>query len=192
MREIARMIVVLSLISAVSGLLLAAVKTATRERIEEQELFYVKGPALEAVLPAHDNDPIKDRKRVSLPGGVELLVFPARTGGALTAVAFETSAQGYGGPYGLMVGFAANAEQLTGVAVTTHKETPGVGTRTMQPAFTRQFRDHPFSGLALKSAGGTIDAVSGATVSSTAAAAAAGQALALFTSGRPAILGAFQ
>lgn len=192
MREIVRMIVVLSCISAVSGLMLATVKTATKARIEEQELFYVKGPALDAVLPAHDNDPITDRKFVPLPDGKSLLVFPARAGGKLEAVAFEAAAQGFGGLYSLMVGFDAAAERLTGVAVTTHKETPGVGSRTALPAFTRQFRDHPFSGLTLKSAGGTIDAVSGATVSSTAAVTAAGQALALFTADRQAILGAFE
>ncbi len=45
MKEMLRMILVLSLICGLSGLTLATVRQATSERIEEQVLTYVQGPA---------------------------------------------------------------------------------------------------------------------------------------------------
>ena len=55
-----------------------------------------------------------------------------------------------------------------GIGITTMKETPGIGTNVAEPAFTNQFRglDLP---VGLSSQGGNVDAVSGATVSSTGA-----------------------
>lgn len=190
MREMIRMIVVLSVICAASGLALAGIKAWTAPYIELAELTNVKGPALAGVFGATDNDPIADRQTVSLLDGQALLVFPARKDGALAAVAFETFAGGYGGDIGVMVGFDTSGSRIKGIGITTHKETPGVGSRTTLPAFTSQFRDHPFGPVALKSGGGDIDAVSGATISSTAVSAAVDKAVRLFGDNREAILSA--
>lgn len=167
MREALKMILVLSLISAGAGALLATVKQFTQPKIEEQVLTYVQGPALASVLPEHDNDPIRERATVVGANGDHVTVFPAREGGELSGVAFEVFGKGYGGEIGVMVGFDAREDRLTGIGVTTHKETPGVGSRVALDSFTGQFVRHPFSGLSLKAEGGDIAAVSGATISST-------------------------
>ena len=191
MREILSMIVVLSVFCGASGWILASLKQYTAPLIEEQELFHVKGPALRHAFGSFDNDPIKERRRVALPDGGSLLVFPAQKDGKLAAVAFERFGDGYGGPLGVMVGFDLSRDALTGIGITTHRETPGVGSRVTSEGFLVQFAGHPFAKLGLKAAGGDIDAVSGATASSTAAGKAVAQALELWGAARPEIEKAF-
>ena len=61
MREMIKMVVVLTVLSTVSGGLLAAVKSGTQERIENQVLNFVKGPAIRSIMEGATNDPINDR-----------------------------------------------------------------------------------------------------------------------------------
>ncbi len=191
MREIAAMLVVLSAICGASGWILASLREYAAPLIEEQELVHVKGPALRHAFGAFDNDPVRERRRVALPDGGTLLVFPARKGGRLSAVAFERFGEGYGGPLGVMVGFDLSRDALSGIGITTHRETPGVGSRVTSEGFLVQFQGHPFAKLGLKAAGGDIDAVSGATTSSTAASRAVAEALRLWGGIRPEIEKAF-
>jgi electron transport complex protein RnfG len=182
MREMVSMVVVLALICGLSALVLATLKQATANRIEEQVLTYVQGPALEQVLPGHDNDPIAQRKKFRLPGReLPVTVFPARKDGELVAVALETMGKGYAGDIGVMVGFDMGDDTLTGIGITTMKETPGVGTAVAKHGFTGQFRDHPLQNLQLAANGGSIDAVSGATYSSQGAMEAVRKAADLYT-----------
>jgi len=190
MKEILHMIVVLSLICGVSGFSLATLKEATRERIEGQVLTYVQGPALLAVVGDHDNDPIAERKALE-EGGQKALVFPVRRGGELVGVALEAFAPGYSGNVGVMVGFNLADDTLMGVGVTTQTETPGLGTRVTEPGFTAQFQGHALGNLALKSQGGDIDGVSGATFSSTGASNAVANAAKAYEALKPAIIKAF-
>ena len=64
-----------------------------------------------------------------------------------------------------MVGIDVNNDTLVSIDITTHKETPGLGSRVSEESFTKQFKGKPYA-VALKSQGGEIDAISGATVSS--------------------------
>ena len=156
MKSIIRMIAVLSLLCALSGFVLSYLKITTAPRIEEQVLNYVQGPALTLVFPDAENSPLVERHTFTLDGR-DIIVFPAKKDGKLYGVALENSATGPPPPPRVMVGF-----------VTTMKETPGIGTNVAEPAFTNQFRglDLP---VGLSSQGGNVDAVSGATVSSTGA-----------------------
>ncbi len=165
MREIASMIIVLSLICAISGFMLSFLKENTAGDIEKQVLTYVQGPALKTVLTDYDNDPIADRKKFTIDGQ-EMMIFPAKKGGQLKQVAMETFGKGYGGDIGVIVGFNTADDTLAGIGITTLKETPGLGTRITEPKYTRQFRGKGLDGIELKSKGGPIDGVSGATFSS--------------------------
>ncbi|MUM77037.1 FMN-binding protein [Pseudodesulfovibrio sp. F-1] len=176
MREALRMILVLSLICGLSGLTLAAVRQATGPRIEEQVLTFVQGPALQQIFTAADNHPVQDRVAVDLEGET-VTVFPAMVDGRLTGVAFETFGRGYGGDIGVMVGFLVADDSLAGIGITTHKETPGLGSRVVEPEFREQFARRPGHDLALHSQGGDIAAVAGATFSSTATVAAINEAI---------------
>lgn len=186
MRDLIRMVVVLTAICGTSGLVLSYVNEATREPREYQLLKYVKGPSLNAVLPeGYENDPITDKIVVAVGTDdkgkpVEKTVFPAKKGDEIIALAYDAEATGYHGTVSVMVGFAPDG-RITGMSVMTHTETPGLGARITESAFTDQFKglEGPDQ-LKLSSEGGAIDGISGATISSAAALTAVKQAVELF------------
>jgi electron transport complex protein RnfG len=153
--------------SSVAGLVLAAVKSGTQERIELQQLKYVKGPAILQILDGCSNDPLKDRFKIK-DGDVERSFFVGVFDGKPDVVAFETSGGGFGGDIGVMTAVNLDTDKLVGVGVTTHSETPGVGSRTKtDPSFSKQFKGLPIkANFKIKGDGGDVDALSGATVSS--------------------------
>ena len=137
-----------------------------------------------------DNSPIAERRKFTL-NGAEVTVFPGKKNGELVAVALEDFGKGFGGDVGVMVGYDVNRDTLTGIGITTMKETPGLGTRVADPAFTGQFTGKT-AGARLKSQGGDIDAVSGATVSSTGVMTALGNAAKVYAALKPKIVKAWQ
>jgi len=179
MKEMIKMVLVLSLFCGLSGLTLATVRQATSERIEEQVMTYVQGPALAQIFTGYDNNPVKDRKTFDLPDG-PVTVFPALKDGKLMGVAFETFGKGFGGPVGIMVGFNTDGTKLAGIGTTTLKETPGLGMRLVEPEYRDQFRGHTTKSVALTKNGGDIAAIAGATISSTGSVAAVNQAIRIF------------
>ncbi|WP_207259627.1 RnfABCDGE type electron transport complex subunit G [Desulfovibrio sp. Huiquan2017] len=179
MKEMIKMVLVLSLICGLSGLTLATVRQSTSARIEEQVMTYVQGPALSQIFTGYDNNPIKDRKTFDLPDG-PVTVFPAMKNGKLLGVAFETFGKGFGGPVGIMVGFNIDGTTLAGIGTTTLKETPGLGMRLVEPEYRDQFRGHTTKSVALTKDGGDIAAIAGATISSTGSVAAVNEAIGIF------------
>ncbi len=168
MRELYRMVIVMTLLSALSGGLLAGVRMATSARIEEQKLEFVKGPAIKRLLAGAQKDPIAARFAVK-DGGAETLVFPGLKGSKPFAVALESFGKGYGKtPLGVMVAINTDSDAIAGIAVTTHSETPGLGARAQSdPSFAKGF-----AGLSakepvhVKADGGKVDALSGASITS--------------------------
>ena len=174
MREMIKMVVVLTILSFFSGGVLAYIRNNTQERIENQVLEFVKGPAIRAIFEGAGNNPVADRFTLK-DGDVEITFFVGVFDGEPRGVAFETSGKGYGGDVGLMVGIDVKDNQLMGVSVTTHGETPGMGAKAKSdPSFAAQFK-----GLALEQPvavtqdGGSISAISGATITSRAVSSAA-------------------
>ena len=179
MREMLKMVLVLSLICGLSGLTLATVREATKEKIEEQVLTYVQGPAISQVFTEYDNNPVKDRKTFDLADG-PITVFPAMSNGKLTGVAFERFGTGYGGPVGVMVGISIDGSRISGIGITTMKETPGLGARASEAEFRDQFQQHSTDSFALARNGGQIQAIAGATITSTATISAVNEAITIF------------
>ena len=165
MKSIIKMVSVLSVLSAVAGFVLSYLKISTVTPIENQLLTYVQGPAILNVFKDVDNEPIRERKSFAVGDGKNINVFPAIKDGKLFGVAIEGFGQGFGGDIGVMVGFNVNDDTLVNIDITTHKETPGLGSRVSEDSFKKQFIGKPYA-VALKSQGGEIDAISGATVSS--------------------------
>lgn len=188
MLEMLRMIIVLSLLCGLSGFGLASLKDFTEPIIEEQVLSYVQAPALMTALPAHDNDPVKDRKAFEVDG-TTVVVFPAMQGGKLVGVALETFAGGYGGPIGIITAFDVTADTIAGIGTTTLKETPGLGMRLVEPAFTEQFRDHALDKINLTANGGKIETIAGATISSNGAVMAVQKAVDTYRALKETLLG---
>ncbi len=188
MREMIQMVVVLTVLSCVSGGLLAYVKDGTKDKIEYQQLTFVKGPAIRAILKGAANDPITDRFKLT-DGDAERSFFVGVFDGKPQRVAFESSGKGYGGDIGVMIGVNLEDDKIVGVGVTTHSETPGLGSRAKtDPAFTAQFSAKPLKEtFKVKGDGGQVDALSGATLTSRGVAAALTDAAEVYTKLKPQI-----
>ncbi|HKK90743.1 MAG TPA: RnfABCDGE type electron transport complex subunit G [Desulfobacteraceae bacterium] len=188
MREMISMVVVLTVLSAFAGGLLAAVKSGTEKRIENQILKFQKAPAIRQILSDVANDPMKDRFKIQ-DKDQSITFFVGKQENS-TAVAFETKGKGYGGDIGLMVGIDLGSDEVVGMRVTTHAETPGLGSRAKDDtSFVSQF-----AGLSIKEAvfavknnGGDINAMSGATVTSKGLCVAASRAQELYLELKPEI-----
>jgi electron transport complex protein RnfG len=173
MREMIKMIVVLTVLSVFSGGLLAALRNGTKEEIEIQQLKFVKGPAISTILEGASNDPISDRFKLK-DEGVDKSFFVGVFNGDADAVTFETFGKGFGGELGVMVAVNTKDDKIIGIGITTHSETPGVGSRAKSdPAFAAQFKGQSITEeFKVKADGGQVDAVSGATLTSRGVSAA--------------------
>lgn len=187
MKSILQMIVVLSVLCGMAGFCLSYLKMTTAPLIESQALTFVQGPAILEVFKNAENSPIEDRKSFTLADGRSVNVFPCMEGGKLTGVAVEQFGSGYGGDLGVVVGFRITEDTLAGIGITTMKETAGVGTRVKEPPFLKQFPGKPLP-VKLRSQGGEIDAISGATVSSNGVLAAVAKAVEVYQELKPLLL----
>lgn len=167
MREMLKLLIAVAVFSAASGGLLAAIQSGTKERIEYQQLKFVKGPALQQILEGCSNDPLNDRFKL-LDGKEERSFFVGVFDGKANTVALESFGKGYGGDIGVIVAVNLETDKIVGIAVTTHSETPGLGSRAKtDPDFSAQFKGLPIKDpFKVKADGGQIDALSGATFSS--------------------------
>ncbi len=188
MREMIKMVVVLTVLSAFSGGLLAAIRNSTQERIDYQKLKFVQGPAIREILDGSSNDPIVDRFSID-DNGVERRFFIGNFDGEANAVAFETSGTGFGGAVGVMIGIDTREDKILGVRVTTHAETPGVGARAQTDLdFVSQFNDQALDeSYKVKTDGGQVDALSGATVTSQGVSSALSDASTIYRQLKPQI-----
>jgi len=83
--------------------------------------------------------------------------------------AFLATGAGYGGDISILVGLE-DSQTVKSVVILSHYETPGVGSRAMEPAFLDQFQGIAIGDIAFEKDGGLIssDSVTGATISSSA------------------------
>ena len=94
----------------------------------------------------------------------------------LVGYCVEVQAHGFGGLMTAVVGVNTNGE-VTGVAVTSHQETEGVGTDAMTQEYLDQYVGK--SGTIRTAGNNSVDAASGATATSEAVTACVNQALAI-------------
>ena len=157
---IIRLALTLLIICTVVAALLAAVNSYTAPIIAKQKEEKTR-LAIEAVLP----------------GGGEEVEFEDDTG-MVTALyasgsgwAVQVTANGFGGAIDMMVGID-KAGKVIGISIISHAETPSLGAVAAEnnaagEAFRSQFAG--LSGtLAVGKDGGTVDAISGATITSRA------------------------
>lgn len=171
MNNIIKLFIIVTIFSAIAGLALGAVNEFTKDTIELQVVKYVKGPAIEKIFADATNNPLEDRKKIK-DGEKEIDIFIGEFNGRKNAVAFEAIGKGgYAGDVGVMVAFDLDTDELVGIGVTTSGETPGLGSRAKtDPKFAGQFKGLSAieSVFKIRPAGGDIDALSGATLTSNA------------------------
>jgi Na+-translocating ferredoxin:NAD+ oxidoreductase subunit G len=188
MREIIKMVVVLTVISLASGGLLAALREGTQERIDNQTLEFVKGPSIRTVLQEATNDPLASRFQIK-DGESLRNFFGGVYQGEPRAVAVEASGKGYKGDVGLMVAIDVKEDKVIGIDVTTHSETPGLGAKAKtDPKFAAQFKGVSASNpVKVSQDGGSINAISGATITSRGVAAGVSNAFSIYERLKPQI-----
>ncbi|MBC2713205.1 MAG: RnfABCDGE type electron transport complex subunit G [Desulfosarcina sp.] len=186
MGEMIKMVVVLTVLSIVSGGSLAWLKDFTEPKIENQVMNLVKGPAIRQILQAAENDPVEDRFKI-MDGDVERNIFVGVFDGAANTVVVESVANGFADKVGMVVAINMADDTLRGMAVTTHKETPGLGAMAKDdPNFAAQFTDkvttNPFG---VTNDGGQISALSGATITSRAVCSGVNKAVEIYSRLKP-------
>ncbi len=186
MGEMIKMVVVLTILSVISGGGLKGLEEWAKPKIENNVMNLVKGPAIRQILDAAENDPVEDRFKIT-DGDQELNIFVGVFGGTADTVVVESSASGYGDKVGMVVAINMAEESLRGMAVTTHKETPGLGAMAKDdPNFAAQFVGKGISDpFGVTTDGGQISALSGATITSRAVCVGVNQAVETYNRLKP-------
>jgi H+/Na+-translocating ferredoxin:NAD+ oxidoreductase subunit G len=169
MNEITKMVLVTTIICAFSAGWLGALNKGLENRINRQEDYFIRGPAIMELLKGCPNDPFTDR--VVIKGDSDdVSIYPWVEEGKVRRVALERSGRGgYGGDVTVMTVVDFESGCIYGVRVTQHKETPGVGTRAMEPSYLNKYvKLDVKKDIKLKKNDGQIDAITGATRSSKA------------------------
>jgi electron transport complex protein RnfG len=184
-----KLFLTVTIFSAVSGGLLSLVRSSTQARIEYQQLKFVKGPTLREIMKGCENDPIVDRFKMKY-GKTQRTIFIGIFDGRPKAIALEGFGKGFGGEIGVIVGIDVMTDKIIGIGITTHHETPGVGSRAKtDPSFRGQFKGRSITeAFKVKSDGGQIDAVTGATISSRGVCQAVNNAISVYKRLKPEIL----
>ena len=186
MGEMIKMVVVLTILSVISGGGLKGLEEWAKPKIENNVMNLVKGPAIRQILEAADNDPVEDRFKIQ-DGEEERNIFVGVFGGKADTVVVEASANGYGDKVGMVVAINMAEETLRGIGVTTHKETPGLGGNAKaDPKFAAQFAGQSIgSPFGVTNDGGQISALSGATITSRAVCSGVNQAVETYNRLKP-------
>ena len=157
--KILRLILCLTVISAVCAGVLASVNAVTKEailKIREQQTL----DAAAAVMPSG-----VDRVEPLSEG---VFVGKDAAGKAVGYAVKGTDPAGYGGDIVLMVGFTPDFKIVTYKKLEA-AETPGLGSNLTSPEFMKQFSGMDASSpLAVRKDGGAVEAITSATITSRA------------------------
>lgn len=112
--------------------------------------------------------------------------FVGKSGSDTVGYVFETEAKGYGGTVAVMTGISVEGE-ITGVVILSHSETPGLGANAEKESFRDQFKQpvgNSADGIQVVKfqapAEGEIQAMTGATITSTAVTNAVNDAITMY------------
>ncbi|MDR2360182.1 MAG: RnfABCDGE type electron transport complex subunit G [Oscillospiraceae bacterium] len=170
------MVVVLAIICAAAAIALGAVNSVTEKPISDN-LRDKSEAAMREVFASSYYDEIEfDAARHPL-----VTRFYEADGGYVA----EVAPNGFNGAVTLMVGICADEGNqdkyltISGVAVVSHSETSGLGAEAQNPDWLAQFVGNRHSELSKD--GGSIDALTGATITSRAVVSGVNAAIALVT-----------
>ena len=166
----------LALFAFISVLLVAITNNLTKQKILDNQAKMLL-LALNEVVPSsrYDNDLIKSKYILSSQdtGFVsDTPVYLATKEGKPATVIFEvTTFKGYSGAITLLIGINANDQQISGVRIVKHNETPGLGDKMETRksdwvhAFSHKSLGNPdINGWQVKKDGGQFDQFTGATI----------------------------
>ena len=171
--------VVLTVICAVISFLLGLTNEATKDRIAENEIKAANAARIEVLPGAQDFEDVTFFIDNPDYEGYSLYRETSGLGYAVT-----TKAKGYGGDITVVTGISAEGK-VTGVYTLNSSETPGLGKKTEDEAFTEQYladrQGSQFQVVKNTAKGpGEVVAVAGATISSKAVTQAVNQAVEIY------------
>lgn len=150
---------VLVCICLITTLALAGVHAVAQPTIDANEQKAADEARME-VLP--EGDSFTPYSGQLADGVVEAYMADNKAGMAVTA-----ESKGFGGAVTVMVGIDAKGA-ITGVKVTKHNETPGLGTKAADPGYLERYKGVTEAVGAHINDDANIDAVTGATITSNA------------------------
>lgn len=153
----AQLALILFIISAVCALLLGLANLITHDRIAEAKAAKLAAAQSE-VLAASEYTP------VDYTGGDPLVKLVSKAGDAGYVV--QVTPSGFGGAIDMMVGVNADGT-VSGVSIVSMSETSGLGTNAKKDEWRGQFVGAAGS-VQVSKDGGSIDAITGATITSRA------------------------
>ncbi len=168
MKDIIKLGVILMVYSAVAGLFLGWVNNATDPKIREQKRLEIE-TAIKEVLPASATF-FETKTFPSTDGKSQDTVFIGYSDSTKqTIIGFAAMAKGSGfsSTISTMVGLNVDMS-INAIKVISQSETPGLGTKLVEPEFITQFPSKNSEQLAVDKDGGTIKSITGATISSRA------------------------
>jgi len=122
MNKTAKMVIVLTVITALSGVVLSTWDSVTKPKIEYHKLQALKA-AISDVLPQYDYyDELQVEGNTLYLGKLEEEIEPV-------GIAFKTEGSGFQGSISIMVGVDPSFSYMTGMKVLGQIETPGLGTK---------------------------------------------------------------
>ncbi len=177
---IGRLILVLGLITFVCALLLGIVNQVTEPLIEQNKIN-TRNAAMEELIPGAEFEDMKTNLSaeqvadagVTLPAGRTAAaisgVYKATVDGQEAGYCVQVNPKGFGGALTIIVG-VRNDGTIAGIKVTGHAETPGLGAKAQtDSAWVAQYQGAAADGqLMVSKDGGTINAITGATITSRA------------------------
>lgn len=166
------MLLSLTGICLMAAAVLSFVNDSTKETIAQSKIKALE-TAIGEVTPAFDNKPLDEKLTVNISGD-DLTVYPAKSGGSLVGAAIESvSHDGFGGDVKVLVGIDTEGK-IINYSVLQMTETPGLGDKmthwfkTDKGAQSILGYDTNSGHLKVSKDGGSIDAITAATISSRA------------------------
>lgn len=175
--DVATPTAILAIICIVVTLALSSANLLTKDTIKELQIKN-ENAARQKLM---DGD--YEEAKITIDGNeINYHVVKDKTDGKIVGYIFKTAAKGYGGEITVMTAINADASVAAVEILDASGETPGLGQNVTKEDFYSQFKGHPHDIVAVK--GGAADkvkneinAVTGATISSTAVTGAVNEAI---------------
>lgn len=182
MREMVKPTFSLFVICLAVAFALAFVNSITKDTIAQRAIADAEEQR-RLVLSEADSFKLLEGWEDKDESGLVLEAYEAYSGDTLVGYVFSAFQSGFGGEIPVTVGIN-NEGKITGVKVGSNEETPGLGSKTADDAFLNQYKDkdinQEFKVVKVPAKDDSeIQAVSGATISSTAVTDAVSASVAL-------------
>lgn len=163
---LASLVIVLAAICLVIAALLGLVNKVTEAPIAANNEKVVQD-SLKIVMPADNYEKVEyTGGDTTLATGTVVPVDAVYQAGDQGYIVQVSSPNGFGGALSMMAGISTTGE-VTGIAIISHAETSGLGSKSTDPEWQAQFKGATDI-VSVTKDGGTINAITGSTITSRA------------------------